>query len=190
MQDEREKRLRGRIVRVDPVFPRRPPRKDVSVGPQVALSTAMDTVVARNRLDDAKAASFRRCLQRALSEMDPEDRAECSKRLVGRQRSISILCDNHLAIRAPAYSDSGRRIGSSEIMLAWPRGARPSVLSTSRFRPGGGFKLVPDIMNLSLTWDECDGLNEGDGRAFRGGVPQTLHAAHAALVEQYNLTGI
>jgi hypothetical protein len=146
MEDETEKRVRGPIAKIEPMFPRRPPSKAVRVGPHWTLSTAIDTVVVRNRLDGAEAALLRRCLERALSEMHPEDRKACAKRLVGRMRFISVLANNHLAIRAPAYSDSGRRHRSSDIILAWPKAVRPSVLSTSRFRGElGGFSLVKNI---------------------------------------------
>lgn len=180
MQDEREKRPLGPIAKIQPMFTERPPSKTVTVRQQpLRLSMALQMVVRRNRLNDAEAASFRRCLERALREMDTHDREKCAKRLIEGGLFISILANNHLAIRAPAYSDNQRRLTRSDITLAWPRDVRPSVLSTSRFRRevagGFGFKLVPRIMNLDLTWDECEGSRQMIGGTFSRRATNSSH---------------
>jgi hypothetical protein len=127
----------------------------------------MDAVIQRNGLDKAEAALLNHCFKRALRAMAPIDRKACSVRRVRESRFISVIANNHLAIRAPAWSDRRKRY-EEDIILIWPHGVRPSIMSPSKFRRvyGGRFKLVP-CGNLYLTWDECLALSKRDWKAFR-----------------------
>jgi hypothetical protein len=154
--------------------------RNLVLASSVPLETAISAAVQRNGLERDEEALMRRCLKRALQAMAPEDRKSCAKRLVRGARFISINANNHLALRAPACSDRGQRY-EEDIILAWPKGIRPSILSPSKFRrrSGGGFKLVPHITNLYLTWDECLGLSKHDWKLYRKACHDALTFAHS-----------
>lgn len=138
------------------------------------LKIAMDAVIQRNGLDRTEAALLNHCFKRALSAMAARDRKACSLRRVRESRFISVNAKNHLVLRAPAWNDRRKRI-EGDIILIWPQGVRPSIMSPSRFRreSSGRFKLIP-CFNLSLTWDECLALSKRDWKVFR-------QACHDAL---------
>ena len=140
----------------------------------VPLHTAISAVVRRNGLDENEAALFRRCFNRAIRAIAPNDRQACSVRLVRGARFISVNANNHLALRAPAWDDDRQRI-EGNIILVWPQNTKPSVLSAARFRreAAGRFRLIPHF-NLSLTWDECLTLSTKDWWVYR-------QACHDAL---------
>jgi len=140
------------------------------------LKIALDAVIKRNGLDDTEAFSLSRCFKLALGKMAAKDRKECSVRRVRESRFISVNANNHLVIRVPAWNDQRQRI-EGDIILAWPKAVRPSVIPASKFhRPSSssGFKLVPHVVDLCLTWDECLSLSKRDWRFFR-------EACHDAL---------
>lgn len=151
--------------------------RDLVLTTSVPLETAIGAVVTRNGLEGTDAQLFRRCLRRAMRAMAPADRRECSVRLVRGARFISVNANNHLAIRAPAWSDDGYRI-DGDILLIWPQAVRPSVMSRAEFRrvSSGRFKLIPHF-NLSLTWEECLELSERDWLVFRGACHEGLTLA-------------
>ena len=159
----RIRRRRLRLVGPDRRFPKAEP-----------LKIALDAVIQRNGLDDTEASLLSRCFKRALRAMAAKDRKECSARRVRESRFISVNANNHLAIRAPAWSDRRKRL-EEDIILVWPHGVRPSIMSPSKFRHayGGPFKLVA-CGNLHLTWDECLELSKRDWKLFR-------EACHEAL---------
>jgi hypothetical protein len=134
----------------------------------------MGAVIQRNGLDAPEAVLMRRCFKRALRAMAARDRKACSVRLVREHRFISVNANNHLALRAPAWNDRRQRV-EGDIILVWPQGVRPSIMSPSRFRreSSGRFKLIP-YFNLSRAWDECLTLSKRDWKVFR-------QACHDAL---------
>lgn len=148
--------------------------RDLVLSTSVPLATAMSAVITRNGLDKVEAAAMNRCFRRALRAMAPADRRACSVRLVRGARFMSVNANNHLVIRAPAWSDAGYRI-DGDILLVWPQASRPSIMSPARFRRKQSmrFKLIPHV-TLSLTWDECAELSSRDWRVFR-------QACHDAL---------
>jgi hypothetical protein len=135
----------------------------------------MGAVIARNGLDPNEAVLLARCFKRALCAMATPDRKACSVRLVVGERWISVMANNHLVIRAPAWG-ANKVKAEGDIMLIWPRSTGPSIMSPSRFRREWfhRFKLVPCVI-LSLTWAECLELSKRDWEAFR-------RACHDALV--------
>jgi hypothetical protein len=157
-------------------------RRQRIVGPglklttSVSLNEALNAVIQRNGLDALEAVLMRRCFTKALRAMAARDRKACSVRHVRGSRFLSVNANNHLVIRAPAWSDRKERY-EEDIILAWPKAIRPSIMSGSKFRregPGAGYKLVPHIGNLYLTWDECLRLSKRDWKLFR-------EACHDAL---------
>jgi HNH endonuclease len=148
--------------------------RDLVLSTSVPLETAMGAVVQRNGLDASEAALMRRCFKRALRAMAARDRKACSVRLVREARFLSVNANNHLVLRAPAWSDSRQRM-KGDILLVWPQRIRPSIMSSSRFRreSSGRFKLIPHFI-LSLTWDECLSLSERDWKVYQ-------QACHDAL---------
>jgi hypothetical protein len=141
----------------------------------IPLAEAIKAVVIQDGLEDAEALLFGRCLRHALRAMAAVDRKECSVRLVRNARFISVNANNHLVVRAPAYSDRGHRI-EGDMLLVWPLDSRPSILSAREFRrvSASRFRLIPHF-NLSLTWEECLALSTNDWKIFR-------RACHDALV--------
>jgi heme exporter protein D len=140
---------------------------DLKIKDSVSLQIAMDAVIKRNGLDRPEGVLLRRCFNRALRAMSAHDRKACSVRLVRGERFISVNANNHLTIRAPAWSDRSKRY-EEDIILIWPQGVRPSIIAPSKFRhaSSGAFKLIPCV-NLYLTWDECLALSKRDWMAFR-----------------------
>lgn len=121
---------------------------------------------------------MRRCFGRAWREIRPTDRKACSVRpLVRGAGFISVIANNHLAIRVPAWTDAGFRV-EGDILLIWPQSTRPSVMSAKRFRQesAGRFKLIPHF-NLSLMWEECLDLERCDWQLFRDAVNDGLTMA-------------
>jgi hypothetical protein len=157
-------------------------RRQRVIGPDLRLTTsvplqqALGAVIRRNGLDDTEAALMEHCFKHALRAMAPSDRKACAIRRVRESRFISVNANNHLAIRAPAWNDRRKRI-EGDIILAWPKAVRPSVISASKFHrqsSSRGFKLVPHVVNLYLTWEECVSLSKRDWKFFR-------EACHDAL---------
>ena len=153
------RRIRTRRLRV--VGP------DLRLTTSVPLQQALGAVIRRNGFDDVETALMERCFKRALRAMAPSDRKACSVRRVRESRFVSVNANNHLAIRAPAWNDRGKR-WKEDIILMWPHGVRPSIMSPSKFRRayGGPFRLVP-CGNLYITWDECLALSKRDWKLFR-----------------------
>ena len=149
--------------------------RDLVLSTSVPLETAMRTVVQRNGLDASEAALMRRCIKRALRAMATRDRKSCAIRLVRGAQFISVNANNHLVLRAPAWSDDKKRL-QENLILAWPKRTRPSTLSPSKFhrQSGHGFKLVPHVTNVYLTWEECLSLSKRDWELYR-------QACHDAL---------
>lgn len=140
---------------------------DLRLTTSVPLATGLEAVVTRNGLERPEALLLKRCFQRALRSMAPADRRECAIRLVRGARFISVNANNHLAIRAPAWSDDGYRM-DGDIFLIWPQAVRPSNMSPAEFRrvSSGRFKLIPHF-TLSLTWAQCLELSGRDWQVFR-----------------------
>jgi hypothetical protein len=157
-------------------------RRQRVIGPDLKLTTsvplqqALGGIIRRNGLEGTEAAMMEHCFKLALRHMASSDRKACAIRRVRESRFISVNANNHLAIRAPAWNDRRQRI-EGDIILAWPKAVRPSVIPASKFhRPSSsrGFKLVPHVVNLCLTWDECLSLSKRDWKFFR-------EACHDAL---------
>jgi hypothetical protein len=112
--------------------------------------------------------------------MAPRDRHACSVRLVRGARFISVNANNHLALRAPAWSDNRERI-EGDIMLVWPQAVRPSILSAARFRRESSerFRLIPHF-NLSLTWEEWLALTKSDWAVYRQACHEALTLARSS----------
>lgn len=144
------------------------------VGPGLTLTTsvplheAIGAVIQRNGLDRNEAALMNRCFKRALYAMAARDRKACSVRHNRRSEFISVNANNHLVIRTPAWNDLGSKRSNGDIILIWPKGVRPSIMSASRFRSASPweFKLIPCV-GLWLTWDECLSLSKHDWKVFR-----------------------
>jgi hypothetical protein len=133
----------------------------------VPLQTAMSAVVQRNGLDQAEAKLLGSCFKRALNAMAPTDRKACSLRFPRGARFLSVNANNHLVIRAPAWGDNRERY-KEDIMLIWPQGLRPSIMTPSEYRRTAlwRFTLIPCVC-LYLTWDECLSLSRHDWALFR-----------------------
>jgi HNH endonuclease len=140
----------------------------------VPFASAIQAVATRNGFDAAESRLFGRCIRRAVQAIAPADRKRCSVRLVRRARFISVNANNHLVIRAPAFSDAGYRL-DGDMLIVWPQAVRPSILTAAEFRRASSsrFKLIPHF-NLSITWDECQSLVAEDWSVFR-------RACHDAL---------
>jgi len=153
------RRIRRRRLRV--VGP------DLRLTTSIPLETAMNAVIRRNGLVDNEADFFTRCLKRGLRKIAASDRNKCSVRRVRESKFISVNANNHLVLRAPAWSDRGKRY-EEDIILVWPHGVKPSILSPTDYRraASGRFKLIPCI-NLYLRWEECMALSSDDWELFR-----------------------
>jgi len=106
--------------------------------------------------------------------MAKQDREECAIRLVGGGRFISVLANNILAFRGPAWSDARERL-DCDVLLVWPLRVKPASLSTQEFKAasGGPFKGL-DCTTLGVTWEQCLGLSVQDWRAFREATHEAL----------------
>lgn len=94
---------------------------------------------------------------------------------MGGARFISVNAGNHLVARLPAWDDSRRRL-EDDLVLIWPLGTRPSVLSEREFRVrrGPGFRFIP-YTNVGFSWDECLLLTPEDWKIYRNAVADALH---------------
>lgn len=148
------------------------------VGPDLVLTkavpfeTAMRAIIHRNGFKTEEATLLRRCFKRALRAMAASDRKACSVRLVRGGQFISVNVNNHLVLRAPAFSDRKQRI-EGDMILIWPKAIRPRFVSDSRFRSAWRFDRIPHV-SLSLTWEECLALSQRDWKVFQ-------RACHNAL---------
>jgi hypothetical protein len=138
---------------------------------------AVKAVVTRNGLSRDEGRLLERCLRRAIGAIAAADRRACAVRLVRQERFISVVANNHLAIRAPAWDDQRNRL-QEDLLLIWPQAVKPSVLSERRFRREAAtrFKLIPHF-NLGLTWEECLAFTRADWRVFRTAVHDALTLA-------------
>lgn len=158
---------RRRVVGVDRVL-----------ASSVPLTTALDAVVSRNGFDLSEGAALKRCFRRAWRAIRPFDKRASSTRLVRGARFLSVNANNHLALRVPAWTDDGHR--EADIVLIWPQGIRPSIMSARRFarESSGRFRLIPHF-NLWLTWDECMALTPADWRVYKQAVHDALTLARS-----------
>lgn len=133
----------------------------------VSLQTALATVMERNGLGHDEARLLERCFKRAVGAMAASDRKACSVRLPRGARFISVNANNHLLVRAPAWSDDKVRY-EEDMLLIWPLRQRPSFMSASKFRRLSAFRfsLIP-CTNLPLTWEEVLSLSKRDWTVFR-----------------------
>jgi hypothetical protein len=128
---------------------------------------AMDAVIQRNGMDGTEAMLLNRCFKRALRAMAANDLKQCSLRLPRGSRFISVIANNNLVIRVPAWSYDNERCEENFILI-WPKGVRPNAMSLPRFRHASDwrFKRIPYVW-LRLTWDECLSLSKHDWKLFR-----------------------
>lgn len=140
----------------------------------IPVQMAIAAVSRRNGLERSDEASLKRAFGRVWRSIHPKDRAQCSVRLPRGERFLSVLANNYLVFRGPAWSDYGERL-DADLLLIWPKELRPSVLSRKEYAKvsGGSFDRIP-CTNLPLHWDECLALSREDLRAFRSAVHDAL----------------
>jgi len=101
--------------------------------------------------------------------------ASTSQNLHDNGRYLSIDAGNHLLVRVPACSDSGRR-RDAESFIIWPADSSPSILGPDERQDRIAFEFNRFAgHNFALSFSESGRFNSADWKEFAEACSEAMH---------------
>lgn len=139
-----------------------------------SLDEALTAIAQSNDFGSEKQQIMMAATKKAIAQIPANVVNGCSARLLKDGRYLSINAGNHLIVRVPFYTDSGKRT-PYDALLVWPAGSLPSILSAQELpaRKKFSFQLFSGV-NLMLSFAEILALTPVDWQMFQKGCHDAM----------------